>query len=214
MRKFFITFILGLMICGHTQASVFYIKPTVAVFTFGSTENFKGNFDGENAGFHFSDYVVEFLMDSRKFEVIEAEYLMRQNGIRIPRFISRGTAERIGRKLNADYVIYGKVKSSSRYISDNRNFSEVRLGDSFRVKMSIYAAMVDVNNGDVVSKVNYAGAFKLSQTDVPRHSIRSLFRRVAEGFVDSVIENFSAGSYYVDNYDYYGVEDNETGEEW
>ena len=215
MKKFFITMIFGLMIFSHTQAAIIYGTPTVAVFTFGTEESFTGDFDGNHAGVHFSDYIVEFLMDSQNFDVIEAEYLMKQNGIKVPRYISRGTAARIGRKLGVDYVIYGKVKSSGRHITENQNFFERR--DSFKVKMSIYAAMVDVQNGDVVSKVNYDGAFKISQTDVPRHNVRSLFRKVAEGFVDSVVENFSTDwsvGYYIDDYGYDGVEDNEVGEEW
>lgn len=213
MKKFFITIIFGLMILSHAQAAIIY-KPTVAVLTFGTSENFTRYFESYNAGVHFSDCLIEFLVNSRAFDVIEAEYLMKRKAINIPRHISSGSAARIGRKLGVDYVIYGKVKSYVRHISDSQIYSE-----RFKVKMSIDAAMIDVETGDVVSKVNYDGEFKFSQTDVPRHSVRSLLRKVAEGFVDSVVENFSAdrdGGYYLDDYviENYGVEDNPVGEEW
>lgn len=207
MKKFLIGIICGLIIFNSAQAAPFYDKPSIAVLNFGLSYNTPRNFDAKFMGELFSHFIMETLIESREFSVTDAERLIEQRGISIPRYMTRNDAVNIGKKLGVDYVIYSHEADRGTPIikfiqRDSKNYT---------LKTLISIGMVDVYTGEIVTKSKYEWNLETFKSDMPRYTAYSLLRKVAHGFIEPVIDSFSnnwSGDYYgIEDYDYWYEDD-------
>ena len=150
------------------EAAELMDKPTVAVMDFGhhvgaTTDDIVF----ENTDKTSSDYIIEALVESGKYDVVDkdllAEKLMQEN-LNTKGIIDPDTARRIGEILGVRYIIYGNVNdvtgsSTGVQIYDNG-------ADVYTVKAHIIARMMDVTTGDIVMAAKGEGKSKSSTAKV------------------------------------------------
>jgi len=150
------------------EAAELMDKPTVAVMDFGrhvgaTTDDIVF----ENTDKTSSDYIIEALVESGKYDVVDkdllAEKLMQEN-LNTKGIIDPDTARRIGEVLGVRYIIYGNVNdvtgsSTGVQIYDNG-------ADVYTVKAHIIARMMDVTTGDIVMAAKGEGKSKSSTAKV------------------------------------------------
>ena len=155
------------------EAAELMDKPTVAVMDFGrhvgaTTDDIVF----ENTDKTSSDYIIEALVESGKYDVVDkdllAEKLMQEN-LNTKGIIDPDTARRIGEVLGVRYIIYGNVNdvtgsSTGVQIYDNG-------ADVYTVKAHIIARMMDVTTGDIVMAAKGEGKSKSSLAKVGTDSL-------------------------------------------
>ena len=155
------------------EAAELMDKPTVAVMDFGrhvgaTTDDIVF----ENTDKTSSDYIIEALVESGKYDVVDkdllAEKLMQEN-LNTKGIIDPDTARRIGEILVVRYIIYGNVNdvtgsSTGVQIYDNG-------ADVYTVKAHIIARMMDVTTGDIVMAAKGEGKSKSSLAKVGTDSL-------------------------------------------
>ena len=155
------------------EAAELMDKPTVGVMDFGrhvgaTTDDIVF----ENTDKTSSDYIIEALVESGKYDVVDkdllAEKLMQEN-LNTKGIIDPDTARRIGEVLGVRYIIYGNVNdvtgsSTGVQIYDNG-------ADVYTVKAHIIARMMDVTTGDIVMAAKGEGKSKSSLAKVGTDSL-------------------------------------------
>ncbi len=165
-----IAFLLVMMLTPvwKSEAAELMDKPTVAVMDFGrhvgaATDDIVL----ENTDKTSSDYIIEALVESGKYDVVDkdllAEKLMQEN-LNTKGIIDPDTARRIGEILGVRYIIYGNVNdvtgsSTGVQIYDNG-------ADVYTVKAHIIARMMEVTTGDIVMAAKGEGKSKSSTAKV------------------------------------------------
>lgn len=155
------------------EAAELMDKPTVAVMDFGhhvgaTTDDIVF----ENTDKTSSDYIIEALVESGKYDVVDkdllAEKLMQEN-LNTKGIIDPDTARRIGEVLGVRYIIYGNVNDvtgSSTGVQIYANGADV-----YTVKAHIIARMMDVTTGDIVMAAKGEGKSKSSLAKVGTDSL-------------------------------------------
>ena len=150
------------------EAAELMDKPTVAVMDFGrhvgaTTDDIVF----ENTDKTSSDYIIEALVESGKYDVVDkdllAEKLMQEN-LNTKGIIDPDTARRIGEILGVRYIIYGNVNDvtgSSTGVQIYGNGADV-----YTVKAHIIARMMEVTTGDIVMAAKGEGKSKSSTAKV------------------------------------------------
>ena len=155
------------------EAAELMDKPTVAVMDFG--RHVGATTDDivlENTDKTSSDYIIEALVESGKYDVVDkdllAEKLMQEN-LNTKGIIDPDTARRIGEVLGVRYIIYGNVNDvtgSSTGVQIYANGADV-----YTVKAHIIARMMDVTTGDIVMAAKGEGKSKSSLAKVGTDSL-------------------------------------------
>ena len=195
------------------EAAELMDKPTVAVMDFGrhvgaTTDDIVF----ENTDKTSSDYIIEALVESGKYDVVDkdllAEKLMQEN-LNTKGIIDPDTARRIGEVLGVRYIIYGNVNdvtgsSTGVQIYDNG-------ADVYTVKAHIIARMMDVTTGDIVMAAKGEGKSKSSLAKVgtdslgyitvgtariSQVSVHNSIKKAAYAMVDKLTERLFGVTYF------------------
>ena len=204
MLKTFITAIIfSLMLCNFATAK-FHEKPKVAVMDFGKLSNAAGEINTDNVGLAVSDYIIEALVESGKFDVIAKDHLedvLSERELNTVGIIPPSKARQIGEILGVNYIIYGNVNDVN---SDTFKLEIIYNGaDIHTVKALIIARMMDVETGDIVtaargegksdsSKVKVGttnvGYLTIGTAKVPQVSVHNAVKKAAYSMVDLLIK--------------------------
>jgi curli biogenesis system outer membrane secretion channel CsgG len=195
------------------EAAELMDKPTVAVMDFGhhvgaTTDDIVF----ENTDKTSSDYIIEALVESGKYDVVDkdllAEKLMQEN-LNTKGIIDPDTARRIGEILGVRYIIYGNVNDvtgSSTGIQIYANGADV-----YTVKAHIIARMMDVTTGDIVMAAKGEGKSKSSLAKVgtdslgyitvgtariSQVSVHNSIKKAAYAMVDKLTERLFGVTYF------------------
>lgn len=204
MFKIFMTAIIfSLMLCNLASAK-FHEKPKVAVMDFGKLSNSVGEINTDNVGLAVSDYIIEALVESGKFDVIAKDHLedvLSERELDTVGIIPPSKARQIGEILGVNYIIYGNVNDVN---SDTFTLEIISNGaDVHTVKALIIARMMDVSTGDIVtaargegksdsSKVKVGttnvGYLTIGTAKVPQVSVHNAVKKAAYSMVDLLIK--------------------------
>lgn len=155
------------------EAAELMDKPTVAVMDFGrhvgaTTDDIVF----ENTDKTSSDYIIEALVESGKYDVVDkdllAEKLMQEN-LNTKGIIDPDTARRIGEVLGVRYIIYGNVNDVTGSSTGVQIYASG--ADVYTVKAHIIARMMDVTTGDIVMAAKGEGKSKSSLAKVGTDSL-------------------------------------------
>ena len=195
------------------EAAELMDKPTVAVMDFG--RHVGATTDDivlENTDKTSSDYIIEALVESGKYDVVDkdllAEKLMQEN-LNTKGIIDPDTARRIGEVLGVRYIIYGNVNDvtgSSTGVQIYANGADV-----YTVKAHIIARMMDVTTGDIVMAAKGEGKSKSSLAKVgtdslgyiavgtariSQVSVHNSIKKAAYAMVDKLTERLFGVTYF------------------
>ena len=195
------------------EAAELMDKPTVAVMDFGrhvgaTTDDIVF----ENTDKTSSDYIIEALVESGKYDVVDkdllAEKLMQEN-LNTKGIIDPDTARRIGEVLGVRYIIYGNVNDVTGSSTGVQIYSSG--ADVHTVKAHIIARMMDVTTGDIVMAAKGEGTSKSSSTKVgtdrlgyitivtvriSQVSVHNSIKKAAYDMVDKLTERLFGVTYF------------------
>lgn len=167
MLKVFLAATFFFLMTFNSTTAKFQEMPTVAVMDFGKLSNASGGVNDNNVGLAVSDYIIEALIESGKFEVASREQIkeiLAENDLDIAGIIPPSKARQIGKILGVRYIIYGNVNDVN---SDTFTLEIISNGaDVHTVKALIIARMMDVETGDIVTAARGEGKSKSSRVKV------------------------------------------------
>lgn len=195
------------------EAAELMDKPTVAVMDFGrhvgaTTDDIVF----ENTDKTSSDYIIEALVESGKYDVVDkdllAEKLMQEN-LNTKGIIDPDTARRIGEVLGVRYIIYGNVNDVTGSSTGVQIYASG--ADVYTVKAHIIARMMDVTTGDIVMAAKGEGKSKSSLAKVgtdslgyitvgtariSQVSVHNSIKKAAYAMVDKLTERLFGVTYF------------------
>lgn len=128
------------LICSNAFA-----LPRIAVIDFDTNQ-----YSGELAGSQLADFVVDELVNSSLFEVVEREKLasaMREIGFAQSGMVDPGSASQFGKMLGARYILTGRVISLG---SEEKTFSGYGVNTRNTIlSMSVSIRIMDTQTGSV-----------------------------------------------------------------
>lgn len=149
-----------------------------------------------------SDYIVEALVDSGKFNVMDIESFKEKiyaHKIQNLGESNLSAARKIAEQSNIDYLIYGNF---DRHYDDNLMIQiKFEKQNFYAVQAVLIVRMMDVKTGEVVTVVKGDGISKRSELDaedlkgmdkntIPIISVHNAMKRAAFDVVDKLIKNF------------------------
>ncbi len=175
MFRIFLTAIIFSLIICNSAAAKFQEMPTVAVMNFGNLSNAAGDINTDNVGFAVSDYIVQALLESGKFRIMDIEHLsdiLAENNLDITGIIPPSKAKKIGEILGVRYIIYGNVNDVN---SDTLTLEVISNGaDVHTVKAIIIARMMDVETGEIITAARGEGKSKSSKVKLSAPNVAYL----------------------------------------
>lgn len=206
-KKFFIA-ILSVLILAvdffNTAYAEMHEKPVVAVMDFGKHSDAANEIIIDNVGTMASDYIIEALVESKKFTVVAKDFMeetLAAEGLDTSGIIPPSRARKIGKILGVRYIIYGNVNDVN---SDTLTVNVISNGaDVHTVKALIIARMMDVETGDIVtaargegqsksSKVQFgtshAGYFTIGSKRVSQVSVHNAVKKAAYSMVELLVK--------------------------
>lgn len=204
MLKIFLSAIIFSAMIFTSATAKFQDMPKVAVMDFGKLSDTSDGINTDNVGFAVSDYIIEALVESKKFKVIAKDHLeeiLLEHGLDTVGIIPPSQAREIGKILGVRYIIYGNVNDVN---SDTFTLEIIQNGaDVHTVKALIIARMMDVETGDIVtaargegksdsSKVKISapnvGYLAIGTAKVPQVSVHNAIKKAAYSMVDLLIK--------------------------
>ena len=149
-----------------------------------------------------SDYMIECLVDSGKFTVMDIETFVEK--IHAHKIQNLGesnlsSARKIAEQFNVDYLIYGNFDRTY----DDNFMLEVKFEKQkfISVQAVLIVRMMNVKTGEVVTVVKGEGVSKRSELDtedlksldsnkVPMISVHNAIKKAAFDVVDKLVKNF------------------------
>ena len=176
---------------------------TVAVMDFGTHPGAVPiDLNVFNAGQAASEYVIDRLINSGKFNVVDrtlVEGQIKSNGLNIVGLIDFDTAQKVGKMLNAKYIVYGNVNDVT--------LSEVGAsiaGSGAKVctvSSHLVLRMMDVETGDIICASKGEGKSKsgkgsivvleVGNTKVTQESVHNAIQKAAFQSVDLLVAKLS-----------------------
>ena len=167
MLKVFLAATFFFLMTFNSATAKFQEMPTVAVMDFGKLSDAADGIRTDNVGLTVSEYIIEALIESGKFEVASREQIkeiLAENDLEIAGIIPPSKARQIGKILGVRYIIYGNVNDVN---SDTFTLEIISNGaDVHTVKALIIARMMDVETGDIVTAARGEGKSKSSRVKV------------------------------------------------
>lgn len=204
MVKIFLTAILFSAMIFNSATAKFQEMPKVAVMDFGKLSDAADGIRTDNVGLTVSEYIIEALIESGKFEVASREQIkeiLAENDLEIAGIIPPSKARQIGKILGVRYIIYGNVNDVN---SDTFTLEIISNGaDVHTVKALIIARMMDVETGNIVTAARGEGKSKSSRVKVSAMnvgyisigsakvsevSVHNAIKKAAYSMVDLLIE--------------------------
>ncbi len=146
---------LGIAISGQVTGQE---KPTIAVLPFIVNETIRIQVDGTTirptqVETEFTSYIMEFLVKSGKFNVLERDYLnriIRENKITESDYAKPGEDQRIGKLIVADYLVIGNLDR----VRINRRITRIpatgEVSRSYIAECMSHFRITEVKSGKVV----------------------------------------------------------------
>jgi len=148
-----------------------YVRPTIAVMKFENRAG--GGVGGWNLGDGFRDVLVDRLMATERFQVIERpeiDEVMKEQKFQQSGATRRQNRVQSGRIKNVEYLIKGTITDFGHVSSKSGSFSWTdRLdifGRSNKAVVSMILYIVDVESGEIVSSQNITESVSAGDTDV------------------------------------------------
>ena len=204
MLKVFLAATFFFLMTFNSATAKFQEMPTVAVMDFGKLSDAADGIRTDNVGLTVSEYIIEALIESGKFEVASREQIkeiLAENDLEIAGIIPPSKARQIGKILGVRYIIYGNVNDVN---SDTFTLEIISNGaDVHTVKALIIARMMDVETGDIVTAARGEGKSKSSRVKVSAMnvgyisigsakvsevSVHNAIKKAAYSMVDLLIE--------------------------
>lgn len=136
--------------------------PSIAVLNFGNKANTSADLTLEDTG-AVTDYIVECLMDSDRFAVMERdqlEALMSEHHFNLSGMVDPSTASEIGKFTGVQYLVYGNVVGMSTKITGISYDSDVHGGignKQYAVTANVTLRVIDVATGRIVVSAHGKG---------------------------------------------------------
>ena len=202
MNKIFFTIIMILTMIFSIPmsfAAIIENNASVAVMDFGThPEAVPIDINIFNAGKASSEYVIDGLVKSNKFDVMDRSLVdnkIKAEKLNTTGIIDSDTARRIGQILGAKYIIYGNVNDVT--LSDV-NTSVVGSGVTVcTVKSHLILRMMNVETGDIICIAKGEGKSKnaksavvlieVGNTKVSQDSVHNALKKAAFQSVDILI---------------------------
>ena len=208
LKKFFVALAASLIICAATAHAQDTAQQRVAVIDFGQLSGaMSGKLNTDNVGTMCLDYIIEALIDSGKFFLVDRNFVLEKlsaekfDGTGI---ISPNTIRRLGEILEVDFLIIGNVFGVG---NDQSVVEVVSNGAKINsVKACILARMVDVRTGEIVATAEGRGDSKSSLVKlgkdnlgfitvgtkkIPQVSVHNSVQKAAFALVEDLIETYS-----------------------
>lgn len=193
-KKFLIiaTIIMIFLSSSMTFASTIKEKASVAVMDFGiHSEAVPIDINIFNAGKTASEYVIDDLVKSNKFDVMDrfmVEDKIKAEHLNTTGIIDPDTAKRIGQILGVKYIIYGNVNDVTlSEVNTDIGLSDVTV---CTVKSHLILRMMEVETGNIVCIAKGEGKSKSSGTSVLLIEVGS--DKVTQNSVHNAIKQASA----------------------
>ena len=201
MRKFILTIIMTLIFMTSVSFAATIEKNTsVAVMDFGThPQAVPININIFNAGKAASEYVVDAIVKTNKFEVMDkslVENKIKAEHLNTTGLIDPDTAKRIGKILGVKYIIYGNVND----VTLSEIGTDLVAGGVTvcTVKSHLILRMMDVETGNIICATKGEGKSKSSggsaalievgTAKVTQDSVHNALKKAAIQSVDVLIE--------------------------
>lgn len=204
MKSISATFIIFFLITASVRAAEIPEGAKVAIMDFG-THPYAVTIDINilNAGKAAQEYILQRLFESKKMDIMDkdlfAEQLAAQN-LNTTGLIYHDTAQKIGKILGVDYIIYGNVND----VTLSEIGTQVGIGGVTvcTVKAHIIARVMNVETGEIISAAKGEGKSKSSfvkvqggevltvevgKTKVTQDSVHNALQQAAFQTVDVLI---------------------------
>lgn len=208
LRKIFIAFALMFALFSSTANAEISAKPRVAVIDFATLSGaMSGELSADKVGMMCVDHIVEALIDSGEFFVMNKELAAKKladEKLDCAGIIPPSTIRRLGEILEVDFIILGGVYGVG---NDQSILEVVSNGTKVNaVKACIIARMVDVRTGNIVAMAEGRGESKSSLVKVgkdnlgfitvgtkkvPQVSVHNSIRKAAAPLVEEFIRGIS-----------------------
>lgn len=172
MKKLFMLWaLLSCLLAASTCFAGLGDYPNVAVLNFSNRANASAEltFEDTNA---VTDYVIEGLLDSSRFNVIERDQLaavLNEHYLNLTGLIDPQTAVQIGKLAGVQYIVYGNVVGLSAKetgLSYN-NSSYGGVGNTqYTVTANVTLRMIDTQTGRIVLAAHGQGSSSSSKTEL------------------------------------------------
>ena len=198
---FIITTILAMILCIPVSfAATIEENASVAVMDFGThPDAVPIDINIFNAGKAASEYVIDGLVKSNKFDVMDrfmVEDKIKAEHLNTTGIIDSDTARRIGKILGAKYIIYGNVNDVT--LSDVGT-SIIGTGATIcTVKSHLILRMMNVETGDIICAAKGEGKSKsgkssvilieVGNSKVSQDSVHNALKKAAIQTVDILID--------------------------
>lgn len=213
MKK--ILFLCLLLLCSNfncVSASILDEMPNVAVMDFGTHMGAAtADINLTNAEKISCEYVIDGLITSRKFNVVDKELIeqrINEEQLNIVGLIDPETAKRLGDLLEVKYLIYGNVVDVTSSATGTQVIAPIGGGvDVTTVKSHIIVRMMNVATGDIImaakgegaSKSTYVkvksqpiGTVKVGTTTVTQDSVHNAIQKAAYAAVDLLVKRLES----------------------
>ena len=197
MKKILI-FLLVIFNGSSSEATIMNKNARVAVMDMGTHEGVSDpDFDLLNAEQSSSEYIIQQLMKSKYFTLIDKDVIsnkLKTANIKITGLIPPNTAKQIGKLLNVDYIIYGNVVNVGL---DEAAEGIVRIRT---VKSNLVIRIMDVKTGKILMAAKGEGKsksasvledikfFVIGTIKVSQTSVHNALQKAAFQSVDVLIE--------------------------
>lgn len=126
-----------------------------------------------------SDRVMENLVDSGRFNVIEREQLeaiLNEHAFNLTGLVDPNTAAQIGKLTGVQYIVYGSVVNcslkTSGIIYDNNNYGGIA-NEKYTVVADVMARFIDVETGRIALIARGHGESSSTANEVQWHQYRN-----------------------------------------
>ena len=211
-KKFFLAICLNILFFSAASAEVLPDNLKVAVMDLGY---YKGavtsDLNSDNIGFMVSDYVIEALVASGKFQVISKELVeekFAEEKISTVGIIPPSVAKKIGKILGVKYIVYGNISGLG---SDSLKVEILASGGKFHsVKATVILRIMDIETGSVIGMTSGDGVSKSSEIkispselitikigsqNIPQVAVHNSIKKAAYSSVAAMIEQLYGVKY-------------------
>ena len=198
MKKFFAAIFFTLIFSTSAQAASLFDYPTVGVLPYVNKAAISANLSIADASI-ISDIVIEKLVDSERFKVVERERMkevLNELAFQFGGVVNENTVVQMGNMLGASYLVAGSITGLSTKKSGVDYKHSDAGGGSFN-KMTVMANVtmrfIDVETGQIVLVASGTGESARTNAEF------TLKRKTAEDYEttstdDSGFENVSEGT--------------------
>lgn len=167
-----------MLLASPVYAASLYEYPNVAVLPYANKAAVSSEISMADASL-VSEFVIEKLLDSERFNVLEREALMnvmQEHNLNMSSMVNPATVVQVGKLLGANYFVVGSVSGLSTKVSGlsyDNSLAGSAGGKKNTVIANVTARIIDIETGRIVMAASGIGEsastnmeFKLNRTKV------------------------------------------------